>query len=97
MKRVYFDSLRLSEQERQYAVHYIQNNLRLAVVTAIILCLFVIGLLIPAEAMIIPLTLFGGGDVGTEATNGVAMLLISICMLAYGVPLFQFHFLMKRA
>lgn len=97
MKRVYFDSLRLSEQERQYAVHYIQNNLRLAVVTVIILCLFVIGLLIPAEAMIIPLTLFGGGDVGTEATNGVAMLLISICMLAYGVPLFQFHFLMKRA
>ena len=97
MKAFCFDTLRLNRQEKQYAKHYVQTNMRLAIVVVMVLCLFVLGLLIPEQLIGIPLFLFDGSLGYYHEVGGMAMFFISICILAYLLPLFQFRFLMKRS
>lgn len=91
-----FQSLFLNEQEKSYALHYLRTNGRLALVSGIILLLFVMDFLIPNPLVQLVLAVFGGRVVMEEA-NAVMKLLISTCILAYVLPLFQFRFLMKRS
>lgn len=95
--QAYFDSLRLTKQERQYAAHYVQTNGRLAIVVIIVLCLFVLGMLIPESLVSLPLAIFSGSLIVSDEISAMAMFFVSICILAYLLPLFQFRFLMKRS
>lgn len=97
MKRTIFESLRLSAQEQQYAKHYIQTHFRLAMVVIIVLCLFVLGLLLPESLIMLPLSFFTGSISGIADEEGLPLFFISICILAYVLPLFQFRFLMQRS
>ncbi len=86
----------LSDQEKAYAKHYMRTNNRLAIVAALILVLFVMGYIMPSILIHAALSLFGGAP-GTTNGEKVASLFISICILAYVLPMYQFRFLMKRS
>ena len=90
--------LRFSEQETAYAKHYLKMNARLAVMTAVILILFVLGYLMPSVLIYASLSMFGGVSTKLiETSEWIATFFISICMLAFLLPLYQFRFLMKRS
>ncbi len=97
MKSLKLEGLRLTPQEQQYAKHYMKTHMRLAIVVVIVLCLFVLHLLIPDSLIYIPLSIFDGSLNGVVGGEGLSMFFISICILAYLLPLFQFRFLMQRS
>lgn len=87
--------LLLTQQERSYIRHYLKKEARLGIVVILILCLFVMGFLIPSPLIHLALELFGG--IYEEAmSENTALVFISICILAYLLPLYLFRFLMKR-
>lgn len=86
----------LSDREKAYAKHYMRTNNRLAIVTALILALFVMGYITPSILIYASLDLFGGA-INSAVGEIVSSLFISICILAYILPIYQFRFLMKRS
>lgn len=91
--------LLLTNTELSYVNYYIKKEARLGIATIIILALFVSGLLLPAALVEIGLTLFGGqfdfhSGSGWESMSRV---FISVCVLAYLLPLYLFRFKMNRS
>lgn len=101
MKQKQTFSLLLDHQEYIYMRHYIRTNRRLLLVVIIVLGLLVSGMLFSDIAMNAGFGLMGlsysYGTYDTQSMEQFQNLMLAICILAYLIPLYQFHFLMKRS
>lgn len=90
-------SFRLNSQEKRYAKQYLHANKRLLLLDGAILVMLVSGMLLPEMVMEIGFSLFEGYNNGIQSDSyQIELYMLSTCILAYILPIFQFHFLMKR-
>ena len=91
--------LLLTNTELSYLKYYIKKEARLGITAIIILALFVSGLLLPGALVKIGLILFGGqfDDYSGSGWESMSRVFISVCILAYLLPLYLFRFLMNRS
>lgn len=87
--------LKLDEHEKTYIKQYIKTNMRLIIVSVIILTL-VVRNLVPNSIINIAFRVLGDYHYG-QTQGYFNQLFMVVCVMAYMVPLYQFRFLMKRS
>lgn len=88
-------NLKLDEHEKSYIKQYIKTNMRLIIVSVIILTL-VVRNLVPNSILDIVFRILGDYHYG-QTQGYFNQLFMVVCVMAYMVPLYQFRFLMKRS
>lgn len=87
--------IKLDEHEKTYIKQYIKTNMRLIIVSVIILTL-VVRNLVPNSILDIVFRILGDYHYG-QTQGYFNQLFMVVCVMAYMVPLYQFRFLMKRS